>query len=81
MPVCVRVRYFAGLATVVGCDEESVSAVTTVQDVVDRACEKHPGLVPHRGTFRVAKNVDFVDGPEALAEGDVIALLPPFSGG
>lgn len=44
----------------------------------------HPALAavaPHRASLRLAVNEEFVAEDRALAEGDVVAVMPPVSGG
>jgi MoaE-MoaD fusion protein len=41
----------------------------------------HPALEPHRPYVRVARNGAYVDWDEPLADADVVAFLPPVSGG
>lgn len=42
---------------------------------------EYPGIVPHRPYVRAARNGAYVGWDEPLAEGDVLAFLPPVSGG
>lgn len=41
----------------------------------------HPALAPHRASLRLAVNEEFSPESRALADGDVVAVLPPVSGG
>jgi MoaE-MoaD fusion protein len=43
--------------------------------------ERFPGLSPHRPYVRAARNGRYVGWGERLAEDDVVAFLPPVSGG
>ena len=43
--------------------------------------ERHPGLRPHRPYVRAARNGAYAGWDDTLTEGDVIAFLPPVSGG
>jgi molybdopterin converting factor small subunit len=85
METTVRVRYFAALSDVAGCAEEAFALApgetTTAGAIVAEALARHPGLAPQRPFFRVACNTDFVGDDAVVGAGDVIALLPPFSGG
>lgn len=76
----VRVLYFAVLRDAAGVDEDALEASST-DEIVDRALALHPRLAGYRSVTRVARNARFVDAPEALADGDEIALIPPVSGG
>lgn len=80
----VRVRYFAALVELAGCDEEPLvlpASRATVAEVWDRVIALHPALGAQRPFVRVARNTDFVKDDAAVEAGDVVALLPPFSGG
>jgi molybdopterin synthase catalytic subunit/molybdopterin converting factor small subunit len=43
--------------------------------------ERYPALLPHRPFVRAAHNGAYADWSAGLAEGDVVAFLPPVSGG
>lgn len=80
----VRVRYFAALVDLAGCAEEPLALPAdraTVADVWDRVIALHPALGAQRPFVRVARNTDFVKDDAQVKAGDVVALLPPFSGG
>ena len=82
--VNVRVRYFAALIDLAGRHEESLVLVggdATIADVWTQVIALHPALHAQRPSVRVACNTDFVKDDARVAEGDVVALLPPFSGG
>ena len=69
------------ITAVTGCMSEDmeIDSVSTAEDVVNRIEESYPeigGML-----FKIAVNQKIVTGEEVLAEGDVMALLPPFSGG
>jgi len=79
----VRVLYFAGVRDVVGRAEEELelpAAVATVSDFARFIGEAH-GLTERMPTIRIARNERFADPTESLANGDVLALIPPVSGG
>ncbi len=79
----VRVRLFAmqrelagrrevGLELPAGADVEAAWAA-----IVDR----FPVLAPGRSAIRFARNGDYADANEPLADGDELACIPPVSGG
>ena len=77
-------RYFAALVALVGCDEEPLALPAdraTVGEAWERLIALHPALGAQRPFVRVARNTDFVKDDAALGAGDVVAFLPPFSGG
>ncbi len=80
----VQVLYFAAVAELSGRDEESLDLpreVGTVADFVRHLEGVHPALVGRLAAVRVARNEVFARSDEALAEGDVLALIPPVAGG
>ena len=79
-----HVLYFAAVRDLVARDEETVDApddVRTVRDFVGFLASRHNALEGRMGSVRIARNERFADGDEALAEGDVLALIPPVAGG
>jgi molybdopterin converting factor subunit 1 len=82
----VRVLYFAGLRDALGLSEETVElppppASMTVGDLCAHLAERHRAYAERRDHVRVARNEAFADASEALAEGDVVAMIPPVAGG
>jgi molybdopterin synthase sulfur carrier subunit len=80
----VRVLYFAGLRDAVGLGEESIALpgdVRTVGDLSKHLGARHPAYAERRAHVRVARNEAFASDEERLADGDVIALVPPVAGG
>jgi molybdopterin synthase sulfur carrier subunit len=80
----VRVLYFAGLRDAVGISEESLelpASVRTVGALADHLAARHRALFERRNHVRFARNEAFAPDEELLAEGDVIALIPPVAGG
>jgi molybdopterin converting factor subunit 1 len=82
--VRVRVLYFAAVRDLVAVEEESVDVPTDVHTVADFARwlpARHAPLEGRMASVRVARNEVFARGDEPLAEGDVLALIPPVAGG
>jgi molybdopterin converting factor subunit 1 len=80
----VSVLYFAGLRDAVGLSEESVelgSAITTVAQLCEHLASRHRPYAERRSHVRVARNEAFAGSEERLVDGDVVALIPPVSGG
>jgi molybdopterin converting factor subunit 1 len=81
--VNVRVLYFAVARELAGVSEERLvlEAGATIA-IARRAIESlHPALLATDGRLRVAKNEAFAADTETLADGDVLALIPPVAGG
>jgi molybdopterin synthase sulfur carrier subunit len=76
------VIYFAAVRDLVGLSEEHVE-VTDAEPHVGRLIEilllRHPRL--SMDGVRVAVNEEFVNADTALNDADVVALIPPVSGG
>jgi len=80
----VRILYFAGARDVAGVAEETCALPERVVSVADFARfvgERHPELAPHLKNVRIARNERFATNDERLADGDVLALIPPVAGG
>jgi molybdopterin converting factor subunit 1 len=79
----VTVQLFARLRDVAGAAELScdVPAGATVADVWRAAALRHPGLEAFESSVSCARNDDFSQMRAPVHEGDVIAFLPPVSGG
>jgi molybdopterin synthase sulfur carrier subunit len=80
----LRVLYFAGLRDAVGLAEETVElpeGVRTVGALADHLALRHPAYGARRGHVRIARNEAFASDDEPVADGDVVALIPPVAGG
>ncbi len=83
-PLCVRVLFFAGLRDAVGIGEETLDLPLEVRSVgalAEHLAKRHPAFAERRSHVRIARNEAFALDDEPLAEGDVIALIPPVAGG
>ena len=78
----VEVRCFASLRELAQdrC-ELTLADHASVDDAWAAMAERHAGLQPHRQYVRPARNGAYAGWDDALADGDVIAFLPPVSGG
>jgi molybdopterin synthase catalytic subunit/molybdopterin converting factor small subunit len=61
--------------------ELELAAGSQLEDAWVALAERFPALLPHRPFVRPAHNGAYADWTSALAEGDVVAFLPPVSGG
>ena len=80
----VRVLYFAAVRDLVGKDEEALdlpASITTIDALAVHLAALHASLEGRLGYVRFARNEEFAAGSDALAEGDVLALIPPVAGG
>jgi MoaE-MoaD fusion protein len=78
----IQIRLFASLREI-GQDrcELSLTDAATLADAWATMAERHPGLAPHRPYVRPARNGAYAAWDAHLADGDVVAFLPPVSGG
>lgn len=82
--VVVRVLYFAGLRDALGISDEALELppnVRTVGALADLLAARHRAYSERRSHVRLARNEAFALDDEVLAEGDVVALIPPVAGG
>jgi sulfur-carrier protein len=80
----ITVLYFAAVRELVGVDEERVelpSAIVTIADLAAFLARRHPSLDGRLGAMRFARNETFATNDETIADGDVVALIPPVAGG
>ena len=83
MTVRVRVRLFAIQRELAGTREVPVQLTpgATVDDGWRALVERFPILAPGRSSVRFARNGDYADPADPLADGDELAVIPPVSGG
>ncbi len=80
----VKVLYFAALRELTGRDEEWLEppeGVATVADFARWLEGERAELGGRLGAVRVARNERFAAPDDAIAAGDVLALIPPVAGG
>jgi molybdopterin converting factor subunit 1 len=76
----VRVQLFAAARELAGSRELVVEAAT-VGEARRRLVEACPSLGPLAARSLMAVNAEYADDETAVAAGDVLALIPPVSGG
>jgi molybdopterin synthase sulfur carrier subunit len=80
----ITLLYFAGVRDAAGKSEEQVElpdGVRTVGALTAFLERRYPALVTRLGSVRYAVNETFADPDLELAAGDVVAVIPPVSGG
>lgn len=82
MAIAVRVRFFARLRELAGCEVEAIEVPpgSRLKDVYDALLAGHAALPP-RESVRAAVNQEFADWAVPVADGDEVAFIPPVSGG
>ena len=78
-----RVLLFAALREAAGVREVTLELPAGALVSVLRAHlgDQFPRIAPLLGNVAAAVNEEYVPGDHALTEGDVVALIPPVSGG
>jgi molybdopterin converting factor subunit 1 len=82
--VTITVLFFAAVRDLVGRDEERIdlpAGIATIADLATFLAARHPPLAGRLASVRFARNETFATDDEALAAGDVVALIPPVAGG
>ena len=79
----IRVRLFALQRELAGTREVplELEAGSTVESAWAALVARYPILAPGRPSVRFARNGEYVDATEPLADGDEVACIPPVSGG
>lgn len=75
----IRVLFFGVLADVTGSGFRYYSHVSSMSELKMMIENDYPELVHY--LFRISHNHIFTDENLLLSDGDVVALIPPFSGG
>jgi molybdopterin synthase sulfur carrier subunit len=84
MPVRITLLYFAAVRDIVGRGDETLElppGVSTLRDLATHLEAAIPALAGRLRYVRWARNEELVQIDAAIAEGDVIALIPPVAGG
>lgn len=80
----VQVLYFAAVRELLGVSEENVPWAKedgSVEQFAEKLVSHHPELKEHLSGVRFAVNEEFVALSAKVRAGDVVALIPPVSGG
>ncbi|HHY95325.1 MAG TPA: molybdopterin converting factor subunit 1 [Firmicutes bacterium] len=79
----VTVKFFALAVDLAGTRELTLDlpAHTTVGQLWEQVLNDHPGLARYRDEFLLAVNRRFASPEQTLEQGDVVAVIPPVSGG
>lgn len=76
----ITIHYFAGVRELTGTAQESLPfSGLTVEQLRKQLTEKYPGMLESAVQFAV--NEEYALPGDVLSEGDVVALIPPVSGG
>ena len=82
--ITIEILYFAVTRDLTGVDRETRPLPAGVEDIDALSAHLetvHPALAGRLASVRFARNEEFAKGTDRLANGDVIALIPPVAGG
>jgi len=80
--VRITLLYFAAVRELVGKDEEQIDVdAKTIGELSAWLPTRHPALSGRLQSVRFARNETFATNDEPIADGDVVALIPPVAGG
>ena len=81
--ISVQVRFFAAAADAAetGQAEYQLAPPVRLADLVELVEARHPRLAAVRGSITFAVNQEYARPDRQLVEGDVVAVIPPVSGG
>jgi molybdopterin synthase sulfur carrier subunit len=75
----VNLMYFGSVTDVTGISSEKVDVPATLDELNEMLQARYPKLSAI--SYRFSVNRQLITGNRQLADGDDIALLPPFAGG
>ncbi|MBI3234432.1 MAG: MoaD/ThiS family protein [Bacteroidetes bacterium] len=75
----IEILAFGQIADIIGKPSLIVSNISSTEQLKEALFQQYPKLKETRFSIAVNKNV--VSQDSALSNGDIVALLPPFSGG
>jgi molybdopterin converting factor subunit 1 len=82
--VTLTLLYFASARDLTGTSEERLElpeGTLTILQLTQELAVRHPSLRGAIERMRVARNEAFAELDECVMDGDVIAVIPPVSGG
>ncbi|MFO7754765.1 MAG: MoaD/ThiS family protein [Bacteroidales bacterium] len=75
----IKVLLFGILAEKAGSAELEIEDVSSLDELKRHIIKKHPSFAGYK--YRISVNQSLADEDVSLADGDEVALLPPFAGG
>jgi molybdopterin converting factor subunit 1 len=79
----IHVRLFAGLRQLVGKRDLTMELPdgSTIMELRDRLAEEYPVVRPFLRTLVYAVDEEYVPTEHVVSDGDLVAVIPPVSGG
>ena len=75
----IKILAFGSIAEILGTSEMNSDSIHSTSELKIFLTENYPALAESK--FSIARNKQIISDDQIFQEGDVIALLPPFSGG
>lgn len=75
----IQVKFFGPLADVAGVGQLTLNGISDSESLREKVLNDYPNLTKHQ--FMLVVGMNIVKENVNLRAGDVVALLPPFSGG
>ena len=75
----IQIKFFGQLADAVGVPQLNISDISDIESLKRRILNDYPRLKKHQ--FMVVMSKQVINENINLRNGDVVELLPPFSGG
>lgn len=78
----LEILFFGITADIVGKKsiKLEISKDSTIEDLRKQLSNDYPKLIDYK-SFSVAVNMEYAEGNTILKNGDIVALIPPVSGG
>ncbi len=79
----IKVLYFSSIKDKLKKNQETIELEQSISlaDLISNLKQKYPEISKNLDNVMVAVNEEYVDKDYSLKEGDVVALIPPVSGG
>jgi len=79
----IKILYFSSLKDKLKKNSEEIQFEQNinVQDLINFLKEKYPEISQSFENIMIAVNEEYVDNKTELKDGDIVALIPPVSGG
>ena len=75
----LKILYFGITAEITGKDSETITGAEDSDSINQKLIGLYPEL--KNANYRLAVNLEMINGNAVLKDGDEVALLPPFAGG
>jgi len=80
--IMIHIRYFARMQDVTGKEEERIPLVSaSVQELLEWLKNTYPNFPYDNGSVLVAVNEEYAGPLDEVRDGDIVAVIPPVSGG